>query len=120
MFAKCADAARRRQDDGDADKGRPPRPLWCRSYGLWNATCAAASGRWDLVNRRLMAAYRRDVLRRFDVARYLVFGQLLRYAPNPRRPGGASFHDGARGPAAANETDDDRSVEHEAIEQFER
>jgi len=67
-----------------AEKRRRPRPLWSHSYQLWNLT---AFSRWDRVNDCLMKAFRRLVLERFQVVGHLVFGELLKFTPNPRPPG---------------------------------
>lgn len=118
VFLKCMDAVHRRvaddetdeEDDDDDDnvdkrlqweeraneatteerrRERLRPPLWLHSYQLWNLT---ALPRWDRVNDCLMAAFRWQVLDRFDVVRHLMFGELLQFAPNLRPPG-MSFYD---------------------------
>lgn len=101
VFMKCMDAVHRRanpEDDGEQEPGqedgrrevrRRPRPLWSYSYQLWNLTAFA---RWDRVNGCLIAAFRKDVLGRYGIVRHLIFGELLRFARNPRPPG-VPFYD---------------------------
>lgn len=97
VWAKCVDAVHRRERGDESAAGARRRPVWLHSYQLWNAT--GPPGGWDRVNVRLTAAFRRDALDRFDVVGRLSFGELLRFAPDPRPPG-ASFYDRVRAAAA--------------------
>lgn len=95
MFMKCMDAVHRRaretpeNDEDSSDQEYPPQPLWRYSYQLWNLT---GLSHWHRVNGCLMAAFRQDVLARFEVVRSLMFGELLKFTRNPRPPG-VSFYD---------------------------
>lgn len=91
LFSRCVAAAyRRAADPARALPGRPrPAPVWRHSYQLWNLSACA---RWSRVNELLMAAFRAQVLDRFRVARRLAFGELLRFAADPRPPV-VSFYD---------------------------
>lgn len=98
VWAKCVDAVHRRERDEWAGARR--RPVWLHSYQLWNAT--GPPGGWDRVNVRLAAAFRRNALDRFHVVGRLLFGELLRFAADPRPPG-VSFYDRVRAAAADGE-----------------
>lgn len=78
-----------KQDEEQECRRSQPTPLWRNSYQLWNLT---ALSRWDRVNGCLLAAFRQNVLDRFEVVCRLAFGELLKFTPNPRPPN-VSFYD---------------------------
>lgn len=111
MFAKCVDAVHQRERDRSDADGRPlPRPLWVHSFRLWSLSALSS---WDRVNKGLVTAYQRSVLSRFDVVRHLVFGQLLRFEPNPRprRPSDVPSYDCPAAATAMDRTDDEADDE---------
>lgn len=149
VFAKCMDAVHRRANggygsdepvengggggpDGRKRRQRTP-PVWSHSYQLWNVTGLT---RWDRVNECLTNAFRRDVLGRFEIVSRLAFGELLKFAPNPRPPD-VPFYDCVPAPATTESSAFDRArgygddktlgaelfgtelLSHEAIEEFE-